>query len=88
MASLRTLAAELTAEITLLQPPSPTCWNTTTATAPSRPLPGIGAVLAAVLVAEIGDITRFASPARLCSRAGPTPRHRKSDVNVSRGYIR
>ena len=28
-------------------------------------LPGIGPVLAAVIVAEIGDITRFGRPARL-----------------------
>ncbi|MGE5134588.1 MAG: transposase, partial [Gemmatimonadota bacterium] len=50
-------------------------------------LPGIGPVLAAVLVAEIGDITRFATPARLCSWAGLTPRHRESDTKVSRGHI-
>jgi transposase len=30
-------------------------------------LPGIGPVLAAVIVAEIGNITRFATLARLCS---------------------
>jgi transposase len=36
-------------------------------------LPGIGPVLAAVIVAEIGDITRFATLARLCSWAGLTP---------------
>jgi hypothetical protein len=52
-----------------------------------RALPGIGPVLAAVLVAEIGDITRFATPARLCSQAGLTPRHRESDTKVSRGHI-
>ena len=44
-------------------------------------------MLAAVLVAEIGDITRFATPARLCSWAGLTPRHRESDTKVSRGHI-
>jgi Transposase IS116/IS110/IS902 family len=35
-------------------------------------LPGIGPVLGAVIVAEIGDITRFRHPARLCSWAGLT----------------
>jgi transposase len=40
-----------------------------------------------VLVAEIGGITRFATPARLCCWAGLTPRHRESDVKVSRGHI-
>jgi transposase len=44
-------------------------------------------VLAAVLVAEIGEVTRFATPARRCSWAGLTPRHRESDVKVRRGHI-
>ena len=39
-------------------------------------LPGIGPVFAAILVTEIGDISRFSSPERLCSWAGLTPRHR------------
>jgi transposase len=48
---------------------------------------GIGPVLGAVLRAEIGDITRFRSPARLNSWAGLTPRHRESDTTVHRGSI-
>jgi transposase len=52
-----------------------------------RQLPGIGPVLAAVIIAEIGDVTRFRSAARLCSWAGLTPRHRESDVKVSRGHV-
>jgi transposase len=50
-------------------------------------LPGIGPVLGAVIVAEIGDITRFRHPARLCSWAGLTPRHYESDTKVVRGRI-
>ena len=50
-------------------------------------LPGIGPVLAAVLVAEIGDVHRFAGPAHLCSWAGLTPTHRESDTVVRRGHI-
>jgi transposase len=50
-------------------------------------LPGIGPVLAAVIIAEIGDVTRFGSAARLCSWAGLTPRHRESDVKVTRGHV-
>ena len=50
-------------------------------------LPGIGPVLAAVFVAEIGDVTRFPSPDRLCSWAGLTPRHYESDTTVHRGHI-
>ena len=44
-------------------------------------------MLAAVFVAEIGDVTRFAGPAQLCSWAGMTPRHRESDTKVHRGRI-
>ena len=50
-------------------------------------IPGVGPVLAAVFVAEIGDIGRFAGPAQLASWAGLTPRHRESDTHVSRGHI-
>jgi transposase len=50
-------------------------------------IPGVGPILAAVLVAEIGDVSRFATPARLASWAGLTPRHRESDTTVHRGPI-
>ena len=52
-----------------------------------RALPGPGPVLAAVTVAETGDISRFPSPGQLCSRAGLTPRHRESGTKVSRGHL-
>ena len=50
-------------------------------------LPGIGPVLAAVITAEIGDVTRFKTAAQLCSWAGLTPRHRESDTKVTRGHV-
>ena len=50
-------------------------------------LNGVGPIVAAVLVTEIGDITRFPSPDRLCSWAGMTPTHRESDTKVKRGSI-
>ena len=50
-------------------------------------IPGVGPTFAAVFVAEIGDATRFTSPAHLCSWAGLTPRHRESDTTVQRGPI-
>lgn len=50
-------------------------------------VPGVGPVLGAVFVAEIGDVTRFARPQQLCSWAGMTPRHRESDTKVHRGRI-
>jgi transposase len=48
---------------------------------------GLGPVLAAVLVAEIGDVTRFPGPAQLASWVGLTPRHHESDTHVHRGKI-
>ncbi|MFL6127558.1 MAG: IS110 family transposase [Mycobacteriales bacterium] len=50
-------------------------------------IPGIGPTLAAVFVAEIGDVTRFPTAAKLTCWAGLTPRHRESDTHVHRGRI-
>jgi transposase len=50
-------------------------------------IPGVGAVLAAVFVAEIGDVDRFPTARHLASWSGLTPRHRESDTKVSRGHI-
>jgi transposase len=50
-------------------------------------IPGVGPVLAAIFVAEIGDVTRFPRADQLCSWAGLTPRHRESDTHVQRGHI-
>lgn len=50
-------------------------------------LPGVGPTLAAIFVAEIGDVHRFADANRLCSWAGLTPRHYESDTVVHRGHI-
>jgi transposase len=47
----------------------------------------IGPILAAVFVAEIGDVTRFATAGALCCWAGLTPRHYESDKTVHRGHI-
>jgi len=50
-------------------------------------IPGIGPTLAAVFVAEIGDVTRFASAPKLTCWAGLTPKHHESDTHVHRGRI-
>ena len=50
-------------------------------------IPGVGPVLAAIFVAEIGDVSRFASARHLCSWAGLTPTHHESDQEVRRGHI-
>jgi transposase len=50
-------------------------------------IPGIGPVLGAVFVAEIGDVGRFTSADKLACWAGMTPLHRESDTHVRRGRI-
>jgi transposase len=50
-------------------------------------IPGIGPILGAVFVAEIGDVTRFPGPGQLASWAGLTPKHHESDTKVRRGRI-
>lgn len=50
-------------------------------------LPGAGMFTALVLLAEIGDITRFASARKLASWAGLTPAVRGSDRTVRHGHI-
>jgi len=50
-------------------------------------IPGVGPVLGAVFVAEIGDVTRFPRAEKLCAWAGMTPRHRESDTKIHRGRI-
>jgi transposase len=48
---------------------------------------GIGPTMAAILVAEIGDVHRFRSAPALCSWAGLTPKHKESDTTVHRGQL-
>jgi transposase len=48
---------------------------------------GVGPTFAAVFVAEIGDVSRFSRPQKLCCWAGLTPRHRESDTTLRRGPI-
>ena len=85
--SLRQLAAALTAEVTALDVVIAHLLAADRGYRVIQQLPGIGPVLAAVIVAGIGDVTRFATAGQLCSWAGLTPRHRESDVKVSRGHI-
>ncbi len=50
-------------------------------------IPGIGPILAAIFVAEIGDVSRFPTARHLASWAGLTPSHHESDTTVHRGHI-
>jgi transposase len=85
--SLRHLAGELTTEITMLGQVIASLLAGDRGYQVIQQLPGIGPVLAAVIIAEIGDVTRFKNAAQLCSRAGLTPKHRESDVKVTRGHV-
>ena len=50
-------------------------------------MPGVGKLIAMILLAEIGDIERFNSPKALCSWAGLTPKVHSSDAVVQHGHI-
>ncbi len=51
------------------------------------PLPGVGEFTALVMLAEIGDVTRFGSARKLAAWAGLTPTVRGSDRTVRHGRI-
>ena len=52
-----------------------------------RTLPGVGEFTALVMLAEIGDISRFGSARKLAAWAGLTPTVRGSDLKVRHGHI-
>src|SRR6266581_3847799 len=85
--SLRQLAGELTTEISMLGDVIADLLAADRGCQVIQQLPGIGPVLAAVIVAEIGDVTRFRNAGQLCSRSGLTPRHRESGTKVARGHV-
>ncbi len=51
------------------------------------PIPGIGPIIAATILSEIGDVKRFASADKLCAWAGLTPNEHSSADNLRRGHI-
>ena len=52
-----------------------------------RSMPGVGRLLAATILAEIGNIERFNCPKALCSWAGLTPRVHQSGAVLRHGRI-
>ena len=52
-----------------------------------KSMPGVGRLIALIILAEVGDIRRFHSPKALCSWAGLTPRVHNSDAVVQHGHI-
>ena len=85
--SLRHLAGELGTEITMLSEVIASLLAGDRGYQVIQQLPGTGPVLAAVITAEIGDVTRFSNAGQLCSWAGLTPRHRESGTKVARGHV-
>jgi transposase len=85
--SLLRVADTLTDEITLLEEVIADLLAGHAGYAAIQACDGIGPILAAVIVAEVGDVRRFRRPAQLASWAGLTPRHRESDLKVTRGHI-
>jgi transposase len=85
--SLRELIATLNGEITMLQTRIDSALAGHPGFVAVQAIGGVGPVLAAVFVAEIGEVTRFPSAAHLCSWAGLTPSHHESDLKVHRGHI-
>jgi transposase len=86
--SLLRIADALTEEITLLEEVTADLLAGHPGYAAIQACDGIGPILAAVIVAEVGDVRRFKRPGQLACWAGLTPRHRESDLKVSRGLTK
>jgi transposase len=52
-----------------------------------QPIPGVGIITAAIVVAEVGDIDRFPTARQFSSWCGLTPTEHSSADNVRRGHI-
>ena len=85
--SLRRLLENLEFEIALLDNLVQGRLRTDPGYVAVQQIPGIGPVLAAVFVAEIGDVSRFGTAPQLACWAGLTPKHHESDTHVHRGPI-
>jgi transposase len=85
--SLRRLIEAFTFEIDLLTRRAGVRLKTHPGFQAIQAIRGVGPVLAAIFVAEIGDVTRFTRPQQLCAWAGLTPKHHESDTKVHRGRI-
>ena len=52
-----------------------------------KSIPGVGDIVAATIIAETGDITRFDDPGQLSSYAGLCPRVSQSGESIHHGHI-
>ncbi len=87
VASLRRLIDAFTFEIDIVAKRTSAQLKTHPGYQAIQAIRGVGPVLAAIFVAEIGDVTRFPRPQQLCPWAGMTPKHHESDTKVRRGRI-
>jgi transposase len=75
------------AEVTALDRELRSVFATDARLAQLLPIPGVGFITAATVLAEVGEIGRFRSADQLCSWAGLTPSERSSDEHTRRGHI-
>jgi len=87
IASLRRLLEDLEVEIDLFTGLTRERLARDPAYVAVQQIPGIGPILGAVFVAEIGDVSRFTTAPQLACWAGLTPKHHESDTHVHRGRI-
>jgi transposase len=71
----------LTAQIEAMLPD----WTLAPAVAALQTMRGMALVNAATLVAELGDLSRFANPHQLMAYLGPVPSEYSSGASVKRG---
>ena len=73
----------LTAQIEAMLPD----WTLAPVVAALQTMRGIALVNAATLIAELGDLTRFANPRQLMAYLGLVPREHSSGASVRRGGL-
>ena len=87
VASQRRILAALTAEITAVQAQTAARLTDNREYAALLSIDGIGPVTAAIFVAEIGDVHRFATADQLTCWAGLTTRVDSSDTKTRHGHV-
>ena len=85
--SLRDLVGDFDAEVAMLEREIFSWLKDDAGYWAIQAIEGVGKTIAAIFVAEIGDVSRFPSARALCSWAGLTPRHHESDTKVNRGKV-
>ena len=87
VASQRRIIAALTAEITAVETETARRLRDNTQYRALLSIGGVGPVMAAIFVAEIGDVHRFATADQLACWAGLTTRVDSSDTKTRRGHV-